>query len=224
MPEEPAAAEAYLVRCYRCLEEFNALDSAWCSCLAVTPSLVCPHCLQCFCQAPHAYKTAFWAKAPHELFKKRQDLKHRKNSVAVEGDPDHPPEHPFVLVVEDEADLRELASELIRELGYPAVVAANGEQGYLLTTMIKPDLVIADAVLPRMDGREMCLRIKHNPETKEIPVVIMSGIFTRETHKTEALRTFKADAFLRKPVSLKDLGDVCLHLVGPAPKPPRAGK
>ena len=79
-----ARAEAYLVRCYRCLEEFNALESAWCSCLAVTPSLVCPHCLQCFCQAPHAYKTAFWAKAPQELFRKRQDLKHRVLHLQIE--------------------------------------------------------------------------------------------------------------------------------------------
>jgi CheY-like chemotaxis protein len=124
-----------------------------------------------------------------------------------------------VLVVEDEEDLRELASELLLELGYPVVLASNGEQGYLLATTLKPDMVLTDAVLPRMDGREMCLRIKHNPETREIPVVIMSGIFTREAHKTEALRTFRANAFLRKPVSLKELGDVCVQLMGPAPRP-----
>jgi CheY-like chemotaxis protein len=196
------------------------MESSWCSCLAVSPTLVCPHCLQCSCQAPHAYKTALWAAAPPELFRKRQELKHRKNATSETGSPTEPPDHPFVLVVEDEADLRELASELLRELGYPVVVAANGEQGYLLATTLKPDLVISDAVLPRMDGREMCLRIKHNPETREIPVVIMSGIFTRETHKTEALKTFRANAFLRKPVSLKELSDVCRQLMGQAPHPP----
>lgn len=218
MPDDPAAAGVYIVRCFRCLEEFNASESAWCSCLAVTPSLVCPNCLHCFCQAPHAYKTAFWAAAPQELFRKRQEHKRRKNGSAKSSDPAEPPGHPFVLVVEDEEDLRELASELLMELGYPVVVASNGEQGYLLATTLKPDMILTDAVLPRMDGREMCLRIKHNPDTRETPVVVMSGIFTRETHKTEALRTFRADAFLRKPVSLKELGDVCLHLLGPAPK------
>lgn len=219
MPDEPGGTGVYMVRCHRCLEEYNALESSWCSCLAVSPSLVCPHCLQCSCKAPHAYKTAFWGAAPPELFRRRQELKHRKTSSEKAGSPGDPPEHPFVLVVEDEEDLRQLASELLRELGYPVVVAANGEQGYLMTTTLKPDLVLSDAVLPRMDGREMCLRIKHNTDTRHIPVVIMSGIFTRETHKTEALKTFRADAFLRKPVSLKELGDACLQLIGPAPKP-----
>jgi CheY-like chemotaxis protein len=219
MPDDPANAGEYIVRCFRCLEEFDAAQSAWCSCLAVTPSLVCPHCLHCFCQAPHSYKTAFWAGAPQELFRRRQEHKHRTNGASRASDPSDPPQHPFVLVVEDEADLRDLASELLSELGYPVVTASNGEQGYLLATTLKPDMVLTDAVLPRMDGREMCLRIKHNPDTRETPVVIMSGIFTRETHKTEALRTFRADAFLRKPVSLKELGDVCLHLLGPSPKP-----
>ncbi len=222
MADGPAGSGTYLVRCHRCLEEFNALESSWCSCLAVTPSLVCPHCLHCFCQAPHAYRTAFWASAPQDLFRKRQELKGRKAGASHDADLAHPPEHPFVLVVEDEADLRDLAANLLQELGYPVVVAANGEQGYLLATMLKPDLILADAVLPRMDGREMCLRIKHNPDTKEIPVVIMSGIFTRETHKTEAMKTFKADAFLRKPVSLKELGEVCVHTIGPAAKAPTA--
>ena len=220
MTDGPPGTGFYMVRCHRCLEEYNAMESPWCSCLAVSPTLVCPHCLQCSCQAPHAYKTAFWAAAPPELFRKRQELKHRKNPTTETGNPADPPDHPFVLVVEDEADLRELASELLRELGYPVVVAASGEQGYLLATTLKPDLVLSDAVLPRMDGREMCLRIKHNPETREIPVVIMSGIFTRETHKTEALKTFRANAFLRKPVSLKELSDVCRQLMGPAPHPP----
>lgn len=220
MSDGPAGTGVYIVRCHRCLEEYDAVESSWCSCLAVSPSLVCPHCLQCSCQAPHAYKTAFWASAPAELFRKRQELKHRKNSAPGTSSSSEPPDHPFVLVVEDEADLRELASELLREIGYPVVVAANGEQGYLLATTLKPDLVLSDAVLPRMDGREMCLRIKHNPETREIPVVIMSGIFTRETHKTEALRTFRANAFLRKPVSLKELSDLCRQLMGPAPNPP----
>lgn len=89
------------------------------------------------------------------------------------------------------------------------VTAANGEQGLAMATRFHPDLVLTDVVLPRLGGREMCLKIKENPATRSIPVVIMSGIFTKEVHKTEAFRSFKANGYLRKPVSLKELGEIC---------------
>ncbi len=201
---------AYLVQCFRCLGEFNAMESAWCSCLSPSPSLVCPHCLSCFCSAPHHYKTGFWEWAPEELCKRRQELKHQRghggNGVPP---PEEAPPRPFVLVVEDEEDLRYLAGELIHELGYSVLTASNGEQGLAMTQRFHPDLVLADVVLPRLGGREMCLKIKENPATRQIPVVIMSGIFTKEVHKTEAFRSFKANGYLRKPVSLKELGETC---------------
>ncbi len=207
-------APGYPVRCYRCLEEFDAMDSAWCSCLAVTPSLVCPHCLTCFCHASQQYKTTFWERAPAELCRRRQERRHRRFSNNGSGLPESPPDRPFILVVEDEEDVRELAGELLHELGYEVITVANGEQGLEAVARLRPNPVIADAVLPRLSGRELCLRIKSNPETGAIPVIIMSGIFTRETHKTEAMRTFKADGYLRKPVSLQELGDVCTHYLG----------
>lgn len=213
MTEEKAMG--YSVRCYRCQEEFDAMESAWCSCLAVSPSLVCPHCLTCFCHASQQYKTTFWQKAPPELFRRRQERRHRH---PAEGDglqlPENPPDHPFILVVEDEEDVRYLASELLHELGYKVVLAANGEKGLEAVERLRPDLILVDAVLPRLSGRELCLRVKTNPETGSIPVIIMSGIFTRETHKTEALRTFKADGYLRKPVSLRELSEACMHHLG----------
>lgn len=215
MAEEGAVA--YLVRCHRCLEEFDATQSAWCSCLGPAPSLVCPHCLTCFCQAPRDYRSAFWEKAPRALCRKRQELKHtRGNNHDELMIPEQPPARPFILVVEDEKDVRCLAGELLSELGYHVVVAANGEEGLDLATRLKPDLVLADAVLPRLSGREMCLQVKGAPETRGIPVVIMSGIFTKETHKTQALRTYKADGYLRKPISLRELGETCAHFLGAA--------
>ena len=207
-------ASGYPVRCYRCLEAFDAMESAWCSCLATSPSIVCPHCLTCFCHASQSYKTSFWQDAPAELCRRRQERRHRRLVDDDSSLPDHTPERPFILVVEDEDDVRYLASELLHELGYQVVVAANGEQGLEAAERLRPDLILLDAVLPRLSGRELCLRLKTNPETGAIPVVIMSGIFTRESHKTEAIRTFRADGYLRKPVSLQELGDTCVHFLG----------
>jgi CheY-like chemotaxis protein len=207
-------AVAYYVRCHRCLEEYDATQSAWCSCLSATPSLVCPHCLTCSCQAPRDYRAAFWEKAPQSLCRKRQELKHARGDNDELLAPDQPPARPFILVVEDEKDVRCLAGELLSELGYHVVAASNGEEGLKMATRLKPDLVLADAVLPRLSGRDMCLRVKGAPETRDIPVVIMSGIFTKETHKTQALKTYKADGYLRKPISLKELGETCMHFLG----------
>ena len=51
--------------------DFDALDASWCSCLVTERTLVCPHCLQCFCKAPAAYKSRFWSNAPKALWDRK---------------------------------------------------------------------------------------------------------------------------------------------------------
>jgi type IV pilus assembly protein PilB len=61
------ATEAYVVRCWNCRNEFEALEAVWCSCDPKQPSKVCPFCLQCFCPAEDDYKRRFWDNAPPPL-------------------------------------------------------------------------------------------------------------------------------------------------------------
>lgn len=64
----------YLVRCWNCLGEYDALSAVWCSCNPNRPTKVCPFCLQCFCNAPEEFHEAFWAGAPESLKTDREML------------------------------------------------------------------------------------------------------------------------------------------------------
>ena len=68
------AENEYIIRCWNCLGEFDALSAVWCSCNPNRPTKVCPFCLQCFCEAPEEYHASFWADAPEALVKDREML------------------------------------------------------------------------------------------------------------------------------------------------------
>jgi len=57
-------APAYLVTCWNCLGEFDALGAVWCSDDPKSPTKLCPFCLHCFCDSSAAYKQQFWRHAP----------------------------------------------------------------------------------------------------------------------------------------------------------------
>ena len=70
---------------------------------------------------------------------------------------------PLVLLVDDEKDIQRVASRVIQSLGYGLVLGHNGEEGLELAPRYKPDLVLTDALMPRMDGREMARRSRRKP-------------------------------------------------------------
>jgi type II secretory ATPase GspE/PulE/Tfp pilus assembly ATPase PilB-like protein len=67
-------ADAYLVTCWNCLGEFDALAAVWCSDDPKNPTKLCPFCLRCFCEATSAYKREFWRSAPAQLVDELQTL------------------------------------------------------------------------------------------------------------------------------------------------------
>ncbi len=60
-------SQAYVVRCWNCLNDFEAIEAVWCNCDPRNPTKLCPFCLQCFCPADDGYKTNFWELAPDTL-------------------------------------------------------------------------------------------------------------------------------------------------------------
>jgi type IV pilus assembly protein PilB len=67
-------AEAYLVTCWNCLGEFDAIPAVWCSDDPKNPTKLCPFCLRCFCDATAEYKQQFWRRAPEQLVNELQTL------------------------------------------------------------------------------------------------------------------------------------------------------
>ena len=123
-------------------------------------------------------------------------------------------EHPLVLIVDDEKDIRRVAFAVVTGLGYHAVVASDGEEGIELAARYKPDLILTDAFMPKLDGREMCRRIKTNPETAAAKVVVITSVYTASRYKYEAYKEFQADDYLSKPLDLSSLRDLLRKHLG----------
>lgn len=80
-----------------------------------------------------------------------------------------------ILFVEDELDLIAMLQTRIEALGYQFVSANDGEEGLKSTLTQKPDLILLDIVMPKMNGYELCYALKNNDETKDIPIIIITA-------------------------------------------------
>src|SRR3989338_1021074 len=104
-----------------------------------------------------------------------------------------------ILIVDDApSSVRLLAAKLSKEY-YDALTAANGDEALKAVERDDPDLVLLDVMMPGMDGFDVCRRIKSNPRTTHIPVVMVTALGGRE----DRIRGLDAgaDDFLTKPVS-----------------------
>jgi CheY-like chemotaxis protein len=208
-----SGANAYHVACYNCRASFDALEATFCSCLVTERSLVCPHCLQCFCKGALGYKQRFWREAPKALWD-RKFLEHSPDYTPPPNPEPGDVERPLVLVVDDEKDILRVASRVIQGLGYGLILAPDGEVGLELAKRYRPDLVLADALMPKLDGREMGLRIKNDPQTAGVKVVVMTSLYTNVKYQNEGYRVFKVDDYLTKPLEFSQLQAVLQKHLG----------
>ena len=108
-----------------------------------------------------------------------------------------------VLVVDDEAMTRELLRIMLQRGGFVVVEAGGGEEALEKVESDKPDLIILDLMMPDIDGFTVCGRLRSNPETVNIPVMMLSARTDDETVKLAL--AIGANKYLRKPVSYKGL-------------------
>jgi DNA-binding response OmpR family regulator len=105
-----------------------------------------------------------------------------------------------VLVVDDESNLRHTLGYALRQEGYEVLTAENGEDGLEMFRTTKPELVILDVMLPRLDGFEVCRRIRRE---SEVPILMLTARDT-ELDKVVGLE-IGADDYLAKPFSMREL-------------------
>lgn len=90
-----------------------------------------------------------------------------------------------ILVVEDEVMLEELIKFRLEREGFEVIMAENGNEGLLKALSEKPDLILADIMLPEMDGNQMIKIIRSNSDLKKIPIIAVSARggedFTKQT-------------------------------------------
>lgn len=81
-----------------------------------------------------------------------------------------------ILFIEDESALQSAASVVLTEKGYTVLSALDGEIGLTIAKEENPDLILLDLILPKKDGFEVLKELKNDPETQEIPVIILSNL------------------------------------------------
>ncbi|HWZ02811.1 MAG TPA: response regulator [Mucilaginibacter sp.] len=80
-----------------------------------------------------------------------------------------------ILVIEDNADIRENTCELLELEGYKVVTAINGNEGISLAKEELPDVILCDIMMPEANGYEVCIALKDNPSTSSIPFIFISA-------------------------------------------------
>ncbi|MFN2149146.1 MAG: response regulator transcription factor [Anaerolineales bacterium] len=108
-----------------------------------------------------------------------------------------------ILIAEDERDIRELVTFTLEHNGYAVVSSADGHTALELAARESPDLALLDVRMPRLDGYEVCRRIKADPELKHIPVVFLSA--KGQEAEVQAGLEAGAQAYIIKPFSMKEL-------------------
>lgn len=110
---------------------------------------------------------------------------------------------PHVLVVDDEAAQREMLVYNIEAEGYRTSRAENGEDALISVAEDPPDVIVLDWMMPRLSGIEVCRRLKVRPETRNIPVIMLSAR-AEEVDKVRGLE-MGADDYVVKPYSVTEL-------------------
>ncbi len=104
-----------------------------------------------------------------------------------------------LLIIEDEADIRELISFNLEMSGYDVIKSRDGEEGLSTARSEKPDLIILDLMLPGMDGLKVCSHLKKDQDTKDIPIIML----TARSEDDDIINGLEkgADDYITKPFS-----------------------
>jgi len=108
-----------------------------------------------------------------------------------------------ILVVDDEPDVLDLVVYRLRRSGYEVIEAPNGEEGLALAISEQPDLIVADVMMPRVDGYELTRRLRDEDATRGIPIILL----TARTQEADVSQGFEAgaDDYLKKPFNPDEL-------------------
>ncbi|MDO8885893.1 response regulator [Candidatus Oleimmundimicrobium sp.] len=102
-----------------------------------------------------------------------------------------------ILVVDDEVDIVKLITLKLANKGFKVIGAGDGEEALKKVAEEKPDLIILDISMPKMDGWEVCQKLKANPESKDIPIIMLTALgYIAEEFKGLQLGAVK---YLKKP-------------------------
>ncbi len=113
-----------------------------------------------------------------------------------------------ILLIDDDPDFVEAVKVIVENGGYDVAVAYDGEEGLEAVAAEKPDLIVLDVMMPVMNGHEACAKLKANPDTAKIPVILLTAVADRVTTSTYTHRDMlesDAEDYMPKPVEPQEL-------------------
>jgi two-component system, OmpR family, phosphate regulon response regulator PhoB len=110
---------------------------------------------------------------------------------------------PSILVVDDDADIRDMLRFKLANAGFDVHAEEDGETGLAAARDLKPDLILLDWMMPRLTGPEVCRELRSEPATERVPVILL----TAKAQEADVQRGFAAgaDDYIAKPFSPREL-------------------
>jgi DNA-binding response OmpR family regulator len=127
------------------------------------------------------------------------------SDVAIKG------VRPCVLLVEDDRSVRRYLEVTLQRSGYKVLTAADGLEAMKIALASPVDVVVTDAVMPNLNGRELARFLRTNPKLSHLPIVLLTGQENKESVSGENL----IDVFLYKPVRADELKNCLNNLLSP---------
>ena len=117
-----------------------------------------------------------------------------------------------VLVIDDELHITHILSFKLKQLGIEVVTANDGEEGYRHASQHHPDLILTDYQMPVMDGYELAVELNRNPETEDIPILML----TARGHKLtpSELASTNIQGLIPKPFSAREVMGRVQEMIG----------
>lgn len=129
-----------------------------------------------------------------------------------------------LLVVEDAPEVRQMLDQILRLNGYEVTTAQNGIEALAAIQKQRPELIVTDILMPKMDGFSLIYRLRTDSKTRNIPVVFLTATYVSQEDKDFAT-TIGATGFLQKPVDTQDLLEMIVELLNQpkaeVPAPPK---
>lgn len=130
-----------------------------------------------------------------------------------------------ILVVDDDPDDLKMISMILQPEGYEVVTSENGREALEKVESEDPDLIILDVMMPELDGFAACAKLKSSPESKGIPVILLTAVAKRiqdTKYPLDGVLRAEAEEYLEKPTKPEDLLEVVARMLrsfGSAPRP-----
>jgi CheY-like chemotaxis protein len=128
-----------------------------------------------------------------------------------------PLRRPILLVVDDMRVIHTIVDHMLRDFPGTILHAYDGGEAMRIARDVRPDILLADALLPGIDGRDVARLLKSNPATAHVRAIVMTAFYKGLRYRTEAIRDFLVDAYIEKPMTATQLREVVgemLQLIG----------